>query len=277
MQTYEKNVNNKYNDYAFNLNKNFVGLNLISAYHTVADVPYCNPLTHDPNWNRLYFVFYVVRGSIRFQTNEQAVVVKENCIVFGKTDEDVYLLDNGEESEFIAFHFQLFNYPLHLWKPYPIAKRTKEMSALHKILRCMRMQTELGTGSANAIFMDLLFSWLRKIRETDVSRIPHSEAMLEAELYINEHIENRLSVKELAKQYGFCEKHFRDLFTRIIGTKPKQYIELVKLEHAYALLKTTSLQITEIAAKLHFSSWKHLATAFKNKYGMTPSECRKTT
>ena len=75
-------------------------------------------------------------------------------------------------------------------------------------------------------------------------------------------------MKKIAKQYGFSEQHFRVLFTRIIGTPPKKYIEMVKLERAYTLIKTTSLPISEIALRLNFSSWKHLATAFKNQYNI---------
>ena len=196
--------------------------------------------------------------------------------MFGQTDADIYLLDDDNNAEFLAFHFQLFNYSLHLWKPYTLTKRNKEMHALHKILKCIRMQTQLGIGSANAVFMDLLFSWLRKIRETKVSKITHADRMLDAEVYINEHIEERLIVRDLAKKYGFSEKHFRNLFARIIGTYPKKYIEKVKLERAYTLIKTTSLPIAEIATRLHFSSWRHLATAFKNAYHMTASEGRQT-
>lgn len=270
----ERNINNQYNNYAFNLKKSFVGINLITAYHSIINVPYCNPLTYDPNWNKLHFVFYVIKGSIKFDVKGKMLIVKENQIFFGTTGNDVVLLDDNNSAEFICFHFQIFNYSLPLWNTYDFIKRNKEMDSLNKILKCLRMQNELGTGSANAIFMDLIFSWLRKIKESTINTIPHANAMLQAELYINEHIENQLLVRNIAKHYGFSEQHFRILFTRIVGTSPKKYIETVKLEKAYTLLKTTSMQINEIAEKLNFSSWKHLATAFKNKYKMTPSECR---
>ena len=126
----ERNINNQHNDFAFNLKKSFVGLNLITAYHSIINVPYCNPLIHDPNWNQLYFVFFVIKGSIKFITKEKEIIVKENQILFGETDNNVYLLDDGNEAEFISFHFQLFNYSLHLWKPYNIVKTNKEMTEL---------------------------------------------------------------------------------------------------------------------------------------------------
>lgn len=272
-----KNVDNQYNDYAFNEKRAFVGLNLITAYHSVINFPYCNPLIHDPNWNQLNFVFFLIKGSVKFIVNEKEIVVRENQLVFGKTDSEIFLVDNKNNAEFIAFHFQLFNYTLPLWRPYTLVKRNKELHSLTKILKCLRMHSDLGVGSANAVFMDLLFSWLRKIRETKIDKIPHGNIMLEAELYINEHIEEKITVRDLAQKYNFSEKHFRHLFTQVIGTQPKKYIETVKLERAYALLKTTSLGIVEIAEKLNFSSWRHFATSFKNAYHITPSECRQST
>lgn len=271
-----KNIDNLYNDYAFNLQKTFVGTNLITAYHTVINVPYCNPLTHNPDWNRLYFVFLVLKGSIRFQLRNETIILRENEIMFGKTGEDVILLDDKNQAEFLAFHFQLFNYDLPLFKKYPHTHKQKDITALHKMLKGLRMKSALGNGAANAAFCELLFGWLHKIRSDAMQRVPHASVMLDAELFINEHVEEKITVQSLAKQYNFSEKHFRTLFTKVIGTPPKKYIDTVKLERAYTLLKTTSMPITQIANKLQFSSWRHFTISFKNTYHITPSVCRQT-
>lgn len=137
------------------------------------------------------------------------------------------------------------------------------------------MQSDLGTGSANAVFMDLLFSWLRNIRTKDMEKTPHYNIILEAELYISEHTYENISVSGLAKRYNFSEKHFRYLFNRIIGLPPKKYIERVKCERAFELLKSTSLSVAAIAEKLNFSSAQHLANSLKKIFDLTPSDCRK--
>jgi len=99
----ERMINNQFNDYAFNRTKAFVGVNLITAYHSILNLPYCNPLLHDPNWNQLYFVFFVIKGSLAFITNERKIILEENQIMFGQTSESVYLVDNGEQAEFLCF------------------------------------------------------------------------------------------------------------------------------------------------------------------------------
>ena len=99
--------------------------------------------------------------------------------------------------------------------------------------------------------------------------------MLEAQLYINAHIEEKITVNMLAKKYHFSEKHFRHLFSKVIGISPKKYIETVKLEYAFELLKNSTLTVSEIAEKLEFSSVRHFVTYFKKAYQITPSKCRK--
>lgn len=274
-----KILNSSYNDYAFNLKKSFIGVNLITAYHTVIEKPYYNPLLHDPQWNQLYFVFFVLKSSIKFLYEGKEIVVKEGQIMFGQTHNDppIYLVDNGGSAEFVCFHFQLFNYPLSLYKPFTVPQGTKGLNTAKKILRYFRMKSDLGIGSANAAFMELLFYWHRRIHDSTTEKIPHHNDILEAELYINQHIEEKLSVADIAKKYNFSEKHFRYLFARIVGCTPKKYIERVKLERVYTLLKSTNLTVTQIADRLGFNNSHHLANAFKNAYNISPSECRKTT
>ncbi|MGN1051828.1 MAG: helix-turn-helix transcriptional regulator [Candidatus Scatosoma sp.] len=273
--TMKTNLNTKYNDYAFNTKRTFVGINLITAYHSICNFPYCNPLKPDPNWNTLNFVFFIISGSIKFIYGNEQTVVGENQIFFGNTASDIFLVDDKKECEYIVFHFQTFGDFLPFWQTYTMKKSEKELTATKKILRFLRMQSDLGVGSANAVFMDLLFYWLRQINEIKIAHIPHRNVMKDAELYINQHIEEKITVAQLAGKYNFSEKHFRYLFTQVIGTQPKKYIESVRLEHAYTLLKNTSLSVTEIAEKLNFSSVRHLASSFKRTYNITPSECRK--
>jgi AraC-like DNA-binding protein len=94
--------------------------------------------------------------------------------------------------------------------------------------------------------------------------------------FIDEHIEEKLSVAELATQFNFSEQYFRKLFTSVIGVPPKRYIEKSKLERAFVCIKTTNLSISEIAYKFNYSSSHHFTNAFKKEYNMSPTECRQT-
>ena len=255
-----------------------IGLNLIGVYHTVIETPYYNPLIPDPWWNELYIAHYVIKNSVKFLCGDKEIVVKEGQVMFGQRHKNppVYLVDNGTQAEFLSFHFQIFNYPLPLFKPFDVPNAPNALASYKKILRYLNMYSALGVGSANATFMELFFQWLRRIHHSKTDKLPHHEEILEAQLYLNQHVEEKLSVSDIAKQYNFSEKHFRYLFNKLVGVSPKQYLDRVKLERAYSLLKTTDLTITEIADKLGFNSGQHLANAFKKAYRVSPSDCRKS-
>jgi AraC-like DNA-binding protein len=270
-----KILNNVFDRYFFNTSRSFVGAQLIGAYHTAIRPPYCNPLIHDTLWEQVHFVFIVVKGSIRFWNKDTEIQLKENQILFGETGNDVCFVDDGTEAEFFSFYFQTYNCPIPVWTPATVSERTIDSSTFNKLLKYMQKKSNIGLGAANAKFMELLFDWLQKIHSDKADTTPHGNVILQSQLYINEHIEDKLTVGGLAEKYHFSEKHFRYLFNKVIGIPPKQYIEIVKLEHAYGLLKTTTLTISEISEKLGFSSPRHFVTYFKKKYQITPSKCRK--
>ena len=273
----EKLINNKYSRFAFNMRRSFIGTNLIILYHSVMQPPYYNPRQPDPRWNELSFAYFVVKGSLKFRIGKKEVIVKENEVVFGETTPDCILLDNGEDAEFYSFFFQVFNYSLPLYKPFSVPKGEAEKNSVNRIFDCFNTQTDINVGSANAVFNDMLFCWLRNADVHENGKLPHGNLMREAQLYINDHIEEKLSVATLAAQFTFAEQYFRKLFTTAVGCSPKKYIETTKIERAFTLLTETSLSVSEIADRLHFSNCHHLANRFKKMYNISPSKCRKTT
>lgn len=89
--------------------------------------------------------------------------------------------------------------------------------------------------------------------------------------YINEHLEDKLTVKALAEICGISPDYLSQIFKHEMGDNLSSYILTRKLEYAKELIaKGTSNK--EICKTLKFSSFSYFVTAFKNKYHMTPSE-----
>lgn len=89
--------------------------------------------------------------------------------------------------------------------------------------------------------------------------------------YINEHLEDKLTVKALAEICGISPDYLSQIFKHEMGDNLSSYILTRKLEYAKELIaKGTSNK--EICKTLKFSSSSYFVTAFKNKYHMTPSE-----
>ncbi|MBQ6266909.1 MAG: helix-turn-helix transcriptional regulator [Clostridia bacterium] len=89
--------------------------------------------------------------------------------------------------------------------------------------------------------------------------------------YINEHLEDRLSVKSLAEICGISPDYLSQIFKREMGDNLSSYILTRKLEHSKELI-AKGRNNKEICETLKFSSPSYFVTVFKKKYHMTPSE-----
>jgi AraC family transcriptional regulator len=79
----------------------------------------------------------------------------------------------------------------------------------------------------------------------------------------------------IAREVGRSYRNLSDVFTRLENTTIEQYIIQHKIKRTKDLLREGTLSLSEIAAKLGYSSVQHLSGQFKNLEGITPSQYRK--
>lgn len=60
------------------------------------------------------------------------------------------------------------------------------------------------------------------------------------------------------------------------GYTPQQYIKNLRLTYAYDLILSTNMHFEEIALAVGYSSFSHFATSFKERFGISASNLRKT-
>lgn len=90
---------------------------------------------------------------------------------------------------------------------------------------------------------------------------------------IKSNVENpKFSVEDLADKLNVSRVQLYRKVKAIIGINISDHINNVKLEKAAELLKSNTMNISEIAYSLGFSSPNYFSTAFKNKFGISPKE-----
>lgn len=94
--------------------------------------------------------------------------------------------------------------------------------------------------------------------------------------YINENIDKKIVLQELADISGYSLSHFKYIFKEYFGITPAEYISLQKINYAEKELMNSDISVTELAHKLSFSSSNYFCTVFKKVLGVTPSEYRKS-
>ncbi len=85
-----------------------------------------------------------------------------------------------------------------------------------------------------------------------------------------------LKISQLALMCNMSESQFKREFVSIYHTTPHKWILSRQLNMAAELLENQKLAIKDIAHECGFSNPSHLVKRFKERFGVTPKEYRKT-
>ncbi len=95
--------------------------------------------------------------------------------------------------------------------------------------------------------------------------------------YIEANLEDELSLQSLAKVANFSAFHFHRIFKGIVGETLNQFIQRRRVEKAACiLLGNPAKPITDIALDCGFSGSAAFARSFKETFGVSASEWRRT-
>ncbi len=95
--------------------------------------------------------------------------------------------------------------------------------------------------------------------------------------HMREQLAGDVPLAELAGLAGLGCRQFCRRFQAATGVTPARALDAMRLDLASSLLATTRQPVTHIALDCGFSQPQHLATAFKRRYGMTPTAFRSAT
>jgi AraC family transcriptional regulator len=92
--------------------------------------------------------------------------------------------------------------------------------------------------------------------------------------YIREHIHEPLDRETLASVAGFSIPHFHRVFTVHVGESAVSYVRRLRMERAGRKLRMGAIDITEVALAAGYDSHAAFSKAFKQQFGVSPSEFR---
>ncbi len=84
----------------------------------------------------------------------------------------------------------------------------------------------------------------------------------------------KLSSREMAARCGNSVKHFNRSFRKLYGMSLAQKQELLRLQAARQALLETASRIETVASDAGYENARAFSTAFKKRFGVTPSEWR---
>lgn len=135
----------------------------------------------------------------------------------------------------------------------------------------------LGTAvekyKALSIFYNLL-SYLANTENTDYSAKRRLELISPALDYLKKNLFSpSLSAENLHTLCGISDTYFRKIFMASFGTTPQKYIISKRLSAAMSAIDNGAfLRVSELALSVGYSDPLYFSRAFKQKYGVSPSE-----
>lgn len=93
--------------------------------------------------------------------------------------------------------------------------------------------------------------------------------------FITTDITKHYTIEQLAEKYNISPTALKKCFRGVYGSSVYAYLRMYRLQTAGRLLEETTLQITEIAAKTGYDNPNKLSSAFKQIYGVSPTDFRK--
>ena len=92
--------------------------------------------------------------------------------------------------------------------------------------------------------------------------------------YIYAHIKERITIEDLADEFGVSASYLSRLFKKQTGISVSAYIREQKIKIAKNLLRFSDYSMIDIANRLSFSSQSHFIQQFRELVGMTPKKYR---
>lgn len=241
----------------------------------------CPDWSREPHKRRRDSIYFILDGQGKITINGKEFYPKKNNMVLLPKNSIVSLYSENETCynkywcEFLMHFdgislFDVIDFPYMIEPANPdhVLELLQLLDDLHlnqdtfSALRMKSALTELvSVFLENAIPHDFT--------DTDYSFIDRMKT------FINSHISEKLSVKVLAKEMGFNEKYFIEVFKKHFGTTPAQYVKSVRLERAKNELLYTDDKVLNIVNHIGYSNLQKLSKDFKVYTGFTPSEFRR--
>ena len=150
-----------------------------------------------------------------------------------------------------------------------------------EILNCMQRicreasQTEAQYARilTNAYIIELALLLSRNISDSyrHIFTIGN-ELTIHAINYISTHLEQKLSLKDVAQACHVSSRYLSQVFKENVNITVNTYISIAKVDKAFSYISSKEMHINDIAELLGFSSSQYFASTFKKYTGFTPTE-----
>ena len=164
-------------------------------------------------------------------------------------------------------------------KPYSIMRENISIEHIFSELYSVPENIRKGYHKVKVLELLLFLSGLEYKGESEERRYfsrSQVTAAKEAKEYLLAHLDEHITIKELADMLGISPTSLKICFKGVYGDTINGYITNYKMQKAASLLKNTDKSILEIAGIVGYNNGSKFAGAFRRVMNKSPNEYRKS-
>lgn len=97
----------------------------------------------------------------------------------------------------------------------------------------------------------------------------------EAHAYITGHLEEKVTIDDLAERFGVADTNLKKCFKEVYGNSIYAYLKEYRIQKAAEYLREKDYEISRIAGMVGYDNASKFSSSFKSIMGINPSEYRK--
>lgn len=242
-------------------------------------------------FNDCLCVVYVKKGNFLFDLSRSSYDTHSGHLIIDKPDYEYRMRPAAGE-------LTIFNFTNEFYRQYVddcdlrhafffsnpnilslMLNATAEMDYLH--FQILRRASGAGRLEMDNLVMEM-FSKIIELITNESARTSlkssakaiHLRPVEMAKEYIQENFASDISLYEISDHCCVSPFHFSRIFKKFTSYSPHQYLHNVRLKHGESLLRTSNRLVSDIAFASGFNSLEYFATAFKQRYKMSPTQYR---
>lgn len=164
-------------------------------------------------------------------------------------------------------------------KPYTIMRENISIEHIFSELYSVPENIRKGYHKVKVLELLLFLSGLEYKGESEERRYfsrSQVTAAKEAKEYLLAHLDEHITIKELADMLGISPTSLKICFKGVYGDTINGYITNYKMQKAASLLKNTDKSVLEIAGIVGYNNGSKFAGAFRKVMNKSPNEYRKS-
>jgi len=230
------------------------------------------------------FLFYCVDGAGWYQIGDKRSEVGPNqFFILPQNVEHAYASTEDNPWSIYWIHFGGESLPqfneLHAvqkhFKPFYIKSSGEIVTTFSRMYKAL----ELGYSTDNLIFANMclphfLSLFIYNSKHTTVSPTDKLDVVDSAILYMQEHINENISLQDLSSHYNYSASRFSSLFKQKTGYAPIDYFIQMKMQKASQQLDFSTSSVKDIALSMGFDDPYYFSKRFRKIIGLSPKQYR---